>query len=169
MEGVVRRSRIRSIILRVTRSRNHLQKADYDGRVVVVASPHEPPDRLVRRVLQFLIPEDVLGLFERPVIHALAHRRRDGFARDESRPYILALGIEEFASPVAALTADEEMLLVHLHPLEHGCVTPWNGQPAYVGHICKFRQKVSRLLSSLPAMPGDGTVVQVRTGKSASY
>mmetsp|Transcript_10506 Transcript_10506/g.43507 ORF Transcript_10506/g.43507 Transcript_10506/m.43507 type:complete len:337 (+) Transcript_10506:1081-2091(+) len=64
---------------------------DYDGRVVVVASPHEPPDRLVRRVLQLLIPEDVPGLFERPVIHALAHWWRDGLARDESPGYVRIL------------------------------------------------------------------------------
>ncbi|CAK0867486.1 unnamed protein product [Prorocentrum cordatum] len=58
--------------------------------------------------------------------------------------------------------AGPEMVLALAHPLVQVHTTPRTGQLAHVGHICNFRQKVSKFLKSLPVMPADMPVVHVR-------
>ena len=48
-----------------------------------------------------------------------------------------------FAPALAALTDHEEMVLALVHPVVQVYTIPRTGQLAYVGHICKFGQKVS--------------------------
>ena len=43
------------------------------------------------------------------------------------------------------------MLLALFHPLVQAYTIPTTGELAYVGHVCNFRQKVSKFLSSIPA------------------
>ena len=45
--------------------------------------------------------------------------------------------------------------LVRVHPLVQVYTIPRTGQLACVGHICNFRQKVSKFLSSLPTVPDE--------------
>ena len=73
--------------------------------------------------------------------------------------------MEEFAHPVAALTDHEEMVLGLVHPLVQVYTIPRTGQLAYVGHICNFRQKVTKFLTSLPLLPADMPIVHVRPRK----
>ena len=73
--------------------------------------------------------------------------------------------MEEFARPVAALTDHEEMVLGLVHPLVQVYTIPRTGQLAYVGHICNFRQKVTKFLTSLPLLPADMPIVHVRPRK----
>ena len=73
--------------------------------------------------------------------------------------------MEEFAHPVAALTDHEEMVLGLVHPLVQVYTIPRAGQLAYVGHICNFRQKVTKFLTSLPLLPADMPIVHVQTHK----
>jgi hypothetical protein len=54
------------------------------------------------------------------------------------------------------------MVLALVHPLLQVYNIPKTGQLAYVGHICNFRQKVSKFISSLPTLPQDMPFVQVR-------
>ena len=84
---------------------------------------------------------------------------RAGYSR------ILGRSVEEFAHPVAALTDHEEMVLGLVHPLVQVYTIPRTGQLAYVGHICNFRQKVTKFLTSLPLLPADMPIVHVRPRK----
>ena len=54
------------------------------------------------------------------------------------------------------------MVLALVHPLVQVYTIPRTGQLAYVGHVCNFRQKVTQFLSSLPVLPADMPIVQVR-------
>ena len=63
---------------------------------------------------------------------------------------------------MAALSDHEEMVLALVHPLVQVYTIPRTGQLAYVGHICNFRQNVTKFLTSLPVMPADMPVVNVR-------
>ena len=80
----------------------------------------------------------------------------------DMRSYVLGRSVEDFASPVAALTDHEEMVLALVHPLVQVYTIPRTGQLAYVGHICNFRQKVPKFFSSLPILPHDMPFVMVR-------
>ena len=75
---------------------------------------------------------------------------------------VLGFSVHEFAPAVAALSDQEEMVLALVHPLVQVYTIPRTGQLAYVGHICNFRQKVEKFLASLPVLPADMPVVQVR-------
>ena len=106
----------------------------------------------------------------RPSGPAVAHERFEGAlppgtASGEVCSHVLGRSVEEFAPAVAALTDHEEMVLALVHPLVQVYTIPRTGQLAYVGHICNFRQKVAKFLSSLPVMPADMPVVQVRPRK----
>jgi len=107
---------------------------------------------------------------ERPSGPAIAHERHEGAlppgsASGEVCSRVLGHSVEDFASAVAALTDHEEMVLALVHPLVQVYTIPRTGQLAYVGHICNFRQKVAKFLSSLPVMPADMPVVHVRPRK----
>ena len=78
------------------------------------------------------------------------------------REYILGRSIQDFASAVAALNDGEEMVLSLVHPLCQVYTIPKTGQLAYVGHVCNFRQKVTKFLSSLPTLPCNMPFVRVR-------
>ena len=96
-----------------------------------------------------------------------AHERFQGAlwpssASHEHDSPVLGLSVDDFATPVAALTDHEEMVLALVHPLVQVFSIPRTGQLAYVGHICNFRQKVSQFLSRLPTMPDEMPFVQVR-------
>ena len=104
----------------------------------------------------------------RPGERAVAHERCLGAsspssASDARVSRVLGFSVHEFAPAVAALTDYEEMVLALVHPLVQVYSIPRTGQLAYVGHICNFRQKVTKFLSSLPVMPGD---MQVAFSKS---
>ena len=86
-------------------------------------------------------------------------------ASHASASLVLGLSINDFAAAVAALTDHEEMVLALVHPLVQVYTIPRTGQLAYVGHICNFRQKVSKFLSSLPTLPEEMPFVQVRPRK----
>lgn len=62
----------------------------------------------------------------------------------------LGLPLHQLAPPLAALTDFEEMVLALVHPLVQVYTIPTTGELAYVGHVCNFRQKVSKFLSSIP-------------------
>ena len=64
----------------------------------------------------------------------------------------LGLPLHQIAPPLAALTDFEEMVLALVHPLVQVYTIPTTGELAYVGHVCNFRQKVSKFLSSIPAL-----------------
>ena len=81
---------------------------------------------------------------------------------EDPRAYVLGRSIEEFAPAVAALTDYEEMVLSLVHPLVQVYTIPRTGQLAYVGHVCNFRQKVAKFLTSLPVLPADMPFVMVR-------
>ena len=53
-------------------------------------------------------------------------------------------------------------MLALVHPLLQVYTLPSTGQVAYVGHVCNFRQKVSKFISTLPTVPQDMPFVQVR-------
>ncbi len=53
-------------------------------------------------------------------------------------------------------------MLALVHLLCQVYTIPRTGQLAYVGHVCNFRQKVTKLLSSLPTLPKDMPFVKVR-------
>ncbi len=98
---------------------------------------------------------------------AIAHERPGGAtppgpASEGAFSRVLGFSVREFAHPVAALSDHEEMVLALVHPLVQVYTIPRTGQLAYVGHICNFRQKVSKFLKSLPVMPADMPVVHVR-------
>ena len=78
---------------------------------------------------------------------------------------VLGLSIDVFAPALAALTDHEEMVMALVDPLVQVYTIPRTGQLANVWHICNFRQKVSKFLSSLPTLPGDMPFVQVRPRK----
>ena len=80
----------------------------------------------------------------------------------DPRDCVLGLSIEEFAPAVAALSDSEEMVLALIHPLLQVYTIPRTGQLAYVGHICNFRQKVTKFLSSLPTLPQEMPFIKVR-------
>ena len=106
----------------------------------------------------------------RPEECEVAHERFQGAsspssASDARVSRVLGLSVQEFAPAVAALTDYEEMVLALVHPLVQVYSIPRTGQLAYVGHICNFRQKVMKFLSSLPVMPRDMPFVQVRPRK----
>ena len=63
----------------------------------------------------------------------------------------LGLPLHQIAPPLAVLTDFEEMVLALVHPLVQVYTIPTTGELAYVGHVCNFRQKVSKFLSSIPA------------------
>ena len=46
-----------------------------------------------------------------------------------------------------------------VHPLVQVYTIPRTGQLAYVGHICNFRQNVTKFLRTLPVTPTDMPVV----------
>ena len=103
-----------------------------------------------------------------------AHERFQGAswpssASHEDASPVLGLSIDVFATPVAMLTDYEEMVLALVHPLVQVYTIPRTGQLAYVGHICNFRQKVSKFLSSLPTMPAEMPFVQVRPRKYKNH
>ena len=73
-----------------------------------------------------------------------AHERIQGAlwpssASHEHDSPVLGLSVDDFATPVAALTDHEEMVLALVHPLVQVFSIPRTGQLAYVGHICNFR------------------------------
>ena len=76
--------------------------------------------------------------------------------------YVLGRSVQDFAPAVAALSDGEEMVLALVHPLCQVYTIPRTGQLAYVGHVCNFRQKVTKFLSSLPTLPGNMPFVKVR-------
>ena len=102
---------------------------------------------------------------------AIAHERFEGASppglasEGSACSRVLGFSVHEFAHPVAALTDHEEMVLGLVHPLVQVYTIPRTGQLAYVGHICNFRQKVTKFLTSLPVMPADMPVVHVRPRK----
>ena len=55
--------------------------------------------------------------------------------------------------------------MVLVHPFVQVYTIPRTGQLVYVGHICNFRQKVTRFFASLPTMPADMPFVHVRPRK----
>ena len=63
---------------------------------------------------------------------------------------------------LALLSDTVEMVLALVHPLLQVYTIPRTGQLAYVGHICNFRQKVSKFVSSLPVVPQDMPFVMIR-------
>jgi hypothetical protein len=81
-----------------------------------------------------------------------------------NRPQMCILGrsVVDFAPAVALLTDHEEMVIALVHPLVQVYTIPRTGQLAYVGHICNFRQKVSKFLSSLPIPKDEVPFVMVR-------
>ena len=81
---------------------------------------------------------------------------------EDPRAYVLGLSIEEFAPAVSLLSDSEEMVLSLIHPLLQTYTLRSTGQVAYVGHVCNFRQKVSKFISSLPTVPQDMPFVQIR-------
>ena len=105
-----------------------------------------------------------------PTGPAHAHERVQGShppgtASGEPFERVLGRSVEQFAPALAALTDHEEMVLALVHPLVQVYTIPRTGQLAYVGHICNFRQKVSKFLASLPTMPADMPFVHVRPRK----
>ena len=75
---------------------------------------------------------------------------------------VLGFTVQEFASPVAQLSDQEEMVISLVHPLVQVYTLPRAGQLAYVGHVCNFRQQVTRFFTSLPILPQDMPFVMVR-------
>ena len=53
-----------------------------------------------------------------------------------------------------------------VHPLVQVYSVPSTGELAYVGHVCNFRQRVAKFLSSLPTLPVDMPFVLVRPRRS---
>ena len=103
-----------------------------------------------------------------------AHERFQGASWPSSASHadatpVLGLSIDAFSTAVATLTGHEEMVLALVHPLVQVYTIPRTGQLAYVGHICNFRQKVSKFLSSLPTMPQEMPFVQVRPRKYKNH
>ena len=99
--------------------------------------------------------------------HEVAYERFQGAsppssASDVGVSRVLGLSVQQFAPAVAALTDYEEMVLALVHPLVQVYSIPRTGQLAYVGHICNFRQKVTKFLSRLPVMLENMPFVQVR-------
>ena len=78
------------------------------------------------------------------------------------RQYIMGRPLADMASPIAALSDFEEMVLALVHPLVQVYTIPRTGQLAYVGHVCNFRQNVPKFIASLPVLPGDMPLVMVR-------
>lgn len=103
---------------------------------------------------------------ERWQSHIACAEDEDGVAAlpDPERPStsVLGLPLQDFAAALAALTDQEEIVLSLIHPLVQVFTVPRTGQLAYVGHVCNFRQNVSRFLTSLPALPEDMPFVMVR-------
>jgi len=87
---------------------------------------------------------------------------------EHPRDYVLGLSVQEFAPAVALLSDSEEMVLALIHPLLQVYTKLRTGQLAYVGHLCNFRQKVCRFMSSLPTVPQDMPFVQVRPRSSGA-
>ena len=75
---------------------------------------------------------------------------------------ILGQPLAAFAPELEELTDFEEMVLALVHPLVQVYSVPSTGELAYVGHVCNFRQRVSKFLSSLPTLPVDMPFVLVR-------
>ena len=103
-----------------------------------------------------------------------AHERFQGASWPSSASHadaspVLGLSVHVFATAVAMLSDHEEMVLALVHPLVQVYTIPRTGQLAYVGHICNFRQKVSKFLSSLPTMPDEMPFVQVRPRKYKNH
>ena len=124
-----------------------------------------PPPAGEMRMCDFVV--DPVWCTPRSDGPAIAHERFDGVpppgpASEEAFSRVLGFSVGEFAHPVAALSDHEEMVLALVHPLVQVYTIPRTGQLAYVGHICNFRQKVSKFLKSLPVMPADMPVVHVR-------
>ena len=86
----------------------------------------------------------------------------DACTTENPRTCILGLSIDVFAPAVALLTDHEEMVIALVHPLVQVYTIPRTGQLAYVGHICNFRQKVSKFLKSLPMPKHEFPFVMVR-------
>ena len=108
----------------------------------------------------------VAVVFERWHDHELGSDAEPDAAGDSiPRTYILGRSVEEFASAVAALTDYEEMVLALVHPLVQVDTIPRTGQLAYVGHVCNFRQKVSKFFASLPVPKDELPFVMVRPRK----
>ena len=82
---------------------------------------------------------------------------------------VLGLSVEQLAPAVAALSDQEEMVLALVHPLVQVFTIPRTGQLAYVGHICNFRQKVSKFLCQLPTLPKDMPIVRVKPRKFKTH
>ncbi len=100
---------------------------------------------------------DAYGQYERWQDH-----QQEQVIQEDPRAYVLGQSVEEFACAVAALSDSEEMVLALVHPLLQVYTIPKTGQLAYVGHICNFRQKVSKFVATLPTMPQDMPFVQIR-------
>ena len=56
-------------------------------------------------------------------------------------------------------------VLALVHPLVQVYTIPRTGQLAYVGHVCNFRQKLSKFLASLPLPKDEFPFVMVRPRK----
>ena len=80
----------------------------------------------------------------------------------QGRIPILGQRLAVIAPALHALTDFEEMVLSLVHPLVQVYTVPSTGELAYVGHICNFRQHVSKFLSSLPTLPKHMPFVLVR-------
>ena len=82
---------------------------------------------------------------------------------------VLGLDVHVFAPAVAALSDHEEMVLALVHPLVQVYTVPRTGQLAYVGHICNFRQKVTKFLTSLPVLPSEMPLVHIKPRKYKNH
>ena len=79
------------------------------------------------------------------------HARQQHFdEQPEGAQRLLGLPLHLAAPAMAALSDFEEMVLSLIHPLVQVYTIPTTGELAYVGHVCNFRQKVSKFLSSIP-------------------
>ncbi len=83
------------------------------------------------------------------------HSDDKGPRAEESLPKAVVLGrtLQDFATPVGQLSGPKEMVLSTVHPLAQIYTLPRDGQLAYVGHACNFRQSVTKFFKSLPVLP----------------
>ena len=106
--------------------------------------------------------ENLLAMHERWEDHGVEEDDETASATEHLRTRILGRSVDDFAPAVALLTDHEEMVIALVHPLVQVYTIPRTGQLAYVGHICNFRQKVAKFLTSLPIPKKDFPFVMVR-------
>ena len=87
--------------------------------------------------------------------HSHAESEAPQLDSDCNKQLVLGRSIQSFATPVAQLSDQEEMVLCLVHPLVQVYTIPRTGQLAYVGHVCNFRQQIATLFKSLPSLPED--------------